>query len=174
MNLSSFEVRNNTVRIDSLLHTMYSTVICPPSIEIKKRENGYYIVSLKDFCKGDTIFENTSILFNTNTIKNIIVSIEGNYVICLDFLVHTVNRDNNIREYYGFDTFTNHSCDPNCSVELPNEEQNSLITYSVIARKNIKIGDELTQDYTTFDSMLDNTEFVCQCNSIDCKKIIRG
>ena len=146
-------------------NTMYYKVECPPTIKINNTKY-HSSVSMKNFNIMDTIFSNTSILFNTNDIHNIIVE-SYNELIELDFLVHTVNRGNNIREFYGFDTFTNHSCDPNSKImQFPDN------FYYVVAIKPIKIGDEITRDYMTFDSISYNT-FECKCNSTNCRKIIR-
>lgn len=57
----------------------------------------------------------------------------------------------------------NHSCDPNTKYSGLN----------VIAKKEIKKGEELTLDYTSF---LNNEmeSFICNCGAPDCKKIIQG
>jgi D-alanine-D-alanine ligase len=57
----------------------------------------------------------------------------------------------------------NHSCEPNTEFEGLN----------VRATKNIKKGEELTLDYTTF--LNDEMEsFICACGAKNCKKIIQG
>jgi len=57
----------------------------------------------------------------------------------------------------------NHSCDPNT-------QYNGL---NVIALRNIKKGEELTLDYTTFlNSEMES--FICNCGSENCKKVIQG
>lgn len=57
----------------------------------------------------------------------------------------------------------NHSCDPNTQYSGLN----------VIAKKEIKKGEELTLDYTSF---LNNEmeSFICNCGAPNCKKIIQG
>jgi D-alanine-D-alanine ligase len=55
----------------------------------------------------------------------------------------------------------NHSCEPNTQYEGLN----------VVAIKPIKEGEELTLDYATFlDGEMES--FVCNCGSVNCKKII--
>ncbi|HUZ60423.1 MAG TPA: SET domain-containing protein-lysine N-methyltransferase [Hanamia sp.] len=57
----------------------------------------------------------------------------------------------------------NHSCEPNTE----------YVGLNVIAYKNIKKGEELTLDYTTF--LNDEMEsFICNCGAPNCKKIIQG
>ena len=46
--------------------------------------------------------------------------------------------------------------------------------YKSIALCDINIGDELTQDYYIFDSLLDGSEFICNCGYEYCRKIIKG
>ncbi len=57
----------------------------------------------------------------------------------------------------------NHSCDPNTQYTGLN----------VIAKREIKTGEELTLDYTSF---LNNEmeSFICNCGAPNCKKIIQG
>ena len=57
----------------------------------------------------------------------------------------------------------NHSCDPNTQYSGLN----------VIAKKEIKKGEELTLDYTSF---LNNEmeSFICNCGAPNCKKVIQG
>lgn len=147
---------------------MFFEIICPDSIAICKSDNGYYIKSLKNFDIGDIIFSNESILFNVSETPIVTVAVNST-IFDLDMLMHTVNRDNNIREFYGFDTFTNHHCDPNTAVILHDQTH-----YDVVAIKKINKGDELFQDYDTFDSKLDKTTFMCNCGFTKCKKIIYG
>ena len=57
----------------------------------------------------------------------------------------------------------NHSCDPNTQYSGLN----------VIAKKEIKKGEELTLNYTSF---LNNEmeSFICNCGAPNCKKVIQG
>lgn len=89
----------------------------------------------------------------------------------LDLIVHTVNRGNNIRECFGWDTFCNHSCEPNADFIYVNGSINETRT---IARKDIAVGDMITCDYTLFDTELDGSEFLCECGAPSCKGIIKG
>jgi SET domain-containing protein len=156
------------------MSTFYDTIITPPTIAIAYSSK-YSIKSAQYFSPGDIIFENESMLFNPNNITKIQVKFNAinstkvkTYSLKLDFLTHTVNRGN-CREYYGFDSFSNHSCDPNSIVKILGDNK-----YQVIATKLIGLGEEITRDYETFDSMLDGTVFNCKCGSDNCRKIIRG
>mmetsp|Transcript_10097 Transcript_10097/g.15303 ORF Transcript_10097/g.15303 Transcript_10097/m.15303 type:complete len:425 (-) Transcript_10097:216-1490(-) len=89
----------------------------------------------------------------------------------LDLLAHTVNRGENRREFFGFDTFCDHSCDPNASFVYVNGSLNSTVT---TARRVIEIGQKITCDYTAFDEGRDGTAFVCDCGAENCKGVIAG
>ncbi|MGH9928993.1 MAG: SET domain-containing protein-lysine N-methyltransferase [Pyrinomonadaceae bacterium] len=57
----------------------------------------------------------------------------------------------------------NHSCDPNGWLEGMN----------LVARRDIKAGEEITMDYATFyNERMD--DFVCHCSARDCRGIIKG
>ena len=58
----------------------------------------------------------------------------------------------------------NHSCEPNCG---------AFGTSSVIAMKNIEIGEELTFDYAMTDSS-QYDEFNCFCGKVNCRGKITG
>jgi SET domain-containing protein len=60
--------------------------------------------------------------------------------------------------------FVNHSCEPNAWLEGP---------ITVVARRDIEPGEEITFDYATCDgSPFD--EFECLCGAPNCRKQIRG
>jgi SET domain-containing protein len=70
----------------------------------------------------------------------------------------------------GFDNFLNHSCNPNCFVDWP--------TMNLVANQDIKIGEELTVNYNTFEydlvNMVQNLAFKCNCGSEECYKEVKG
>ncbi len=60
--------------------------------------------------------------------------------------------------------YINHSCEPNCGIKG---------TKSVYAIKNIKIGDELTFDYSISEIDLEwELDYICKCGSKSCRKKI--
>ena len=68
------------------------------------------MIAARDFKAGETVFKNTSVEFPED--NTICIEINGQRV-WLENLSHTVNLGNGMREFYGFDTFQNHSCSPN-------------------------------------------------------------
>lgn len=61
--------------------------------------------------------------------------------------------------------FMNHSCDPNTWWTADDE---------LSASQDINIGDEITYDYSTADIGNWTASWQCNCDSIDCRKIISG
>lgn len=128
--------------------------------------DSFKMISGKDFKRGDILFSNISLIFEEDC--NIVIEVLGDRL-WLDNLVHTVNRGNGKREFYYFDSFQNHSCDPNTAMVY-----DGINTYELVATKDVKQGDDLTSDYETFDVGLDGTSFTCTCGSWNCRKIINA
>jgi hypothetical protein len=89
----------------------------------------------------------------------------------LDLIVHTVNRGDHLREFFGWDTFCNHSCEPNADFVYAT---GSLHETETIAVRDIQAGEMVTCDYSSFDTELDGSEFICQCGTPSCKGVIKG
>jgi len=69
----------------------------------------------------------------------------------------------------GFCDFTNHSCNPNCTMHIIG---NRAILYSLYV---IPAGAELTFDYSTSSTdTLEKWSMNCLCNSVNCRKVISG
>ncbi|EFC48529.1 hypothetical protein NAEGRDRAFT_78553 [Naegleria gruberi] len=127
---------------------------------------GYRMVASRSYKAGETIFKNHSIIFPEDT--NIVVELNGKRL-WLEKVVHTVKRGNGMREFYGFDTFQNHSCDPNSTMNYITDDD-----YELVAAKDINVGEEITSDYESFDEGLDGTTFECLCESAQCRGTIKG
>lgn len=143
------------------------------SLQISEETGDYSLRFTKNFKKGDIIFEN-DILFTH--ISNIVLmklnhssnnnNNNKNKYFLVDNIKHTVNR-RIYREFYYFDIFTNHSCNPNAEMVYTTHSK-----YNMVALRDIDIGDELTNDYTSFDVDNDSEPFECNCKSANCKKMI--
>lgn len=64
----------------------------------------------------------------------------------------------------GAGDYINHSCDPTCGI------QGSQL---LVARRDIKDGEQLTYDYATTDSS-DYDEFACACGAANCRGQVTG
>lgn len=139
----------------------------PETIIIDKTHYGFRILSNKNFKKNDIIFKNKYLLLPIEDTS--IIGIINNIEIQFDMKQHAIRRDDNMAEFYFFDSFMNHSCDPNVKhVYTDNNE------YCIIATKNIDIKEELMMDYDTIDWNADDFPFDCCCNSKSCRKYIKG
>lgn len=58
--------------------------------------------------------------------------------------------------------FVNHSCDPNTVIR----------NFCDIAKRDIKSGEEITEDYSTENNP--NLDIICKCGSKNCKRIIKS
>jgi hypothetical protein len=69
-----------------------------------------------------------------------------------------------------FDDYLNHGCEPNCYVDFK--------TMCLIAKRNIKLGEELTCNYNEYEydliNMVKDCSFTCYCGSKKCYKEIKG
>ena len=119
---------------------------------------GFCMIATRDFKAGETVFANTSLIIPYDHT----ICLEHNCQrVWLDHLIHTVNVGDGKREFYGFDSFQNHSCTPNTFMRY---EEDSEVNYELVAHRDITAGEELFSDYETFDTLgLDGTSFICQC-----------
>jgi hypothetical protein len=139
-------------------------------ITLVRQQVGYCMLAARDYAADEVIFANESVFVPDET--SIVVQLCGQRV-WLDNLMHTVNRGAGLREFYVWDTFQNHACEPNTAMRY-DEACPGRNRYELVASKAIKAGEELTSDYETFDSLADGTEFECLCGSPQCRKIIHG
>lgn len=143
----------------------------PSSVSIENvggqfSEPEFRIKSEKKFEAGDIIFYRESEFV---TPEELIIMKIQNYRLWFGPR-HLVQRSDNCWEFFGFDSFQNHSCDPN-TIMVYNSDKKS---YSLRCKKSIKVGDELTSDYETFDENLDGVSFQCCCGSSNCRGTIKA
>ncbi|MFI0434572.1 MAG: SET domain-containing protein-lysine N-methyltransferase [Parachlamydiaceae bacterium] len=137
----------------------------PSSIQIKEDDNGFSLTATQSFKKGEIVYENKTLYFDQD--KQILLFLRDSIIKIVNG-VHTVNRGNGRREFFYFDSFMNHSCDPNTLTLYL-----SPTHYQGIALKDIHVGEELTCDYMVFDDQADESEsFECCCGASNCRKII--
>lgn len=145
---------------------------CPDCCKIKtKKENYLCLISTKHFNEGDVTYQNKPIIFEKNNPnQRALYKLDGRYHIasCDLFIVRSTYR-----EFLMFDSFMNHSCDPNTAMVYSDKEN-----YKMIALREININDELTCDYEKLDNNLDHMVitciFKCNCGSKNCRKIINS
>jgi hypothetical protein len=143
----------------------------PPVVELRHTKNGFIgIFAKKDFAKGSDLYSNICKVLPENSdilLKTPLGDIQ------IDMKIHSVKKNNGLRDYYGFDSFMNHSCDANTiSMVLPGDA--SLNRYCNRAAKDIRAGDEITANYLFFDWDCDGHSFDCLCGAPSCFRHIRG
>jgi len=178
--------------LDANPRVMYRKVSIPEGIALQKygSPSEYYLVASKQFSPGEVLFSYESEYFDSSLFDKLLIDVKlgdsGGSVIVngvemwsqpnrlvkkLEFLEHTVNRGGTMREFFQFDTFCEHSCDPNAAF---NYLDGSKTRCQTVALREINIGDVITNDYYTFDEALDGTEFECHCGADACRGIIKG
>ena len=131
------------------------------------------LVASREFKEGEIVFTNQANLISKRdfTTKKFILNVEGTYI-RLYPEEHFIHRPEYV-EALGFDSFMDHSCDPNTSQAY----QNSTL-YTVRATRTILPGEKITCDYAKLENQAEkiqhvpSTKFVCQCESSLCRGII--
>ena len=141
---------------------------CPlDRVEIQSSGNDCHkVVAARNFQVGEVVYANESLIFPDD--HSIVIEVSGKRK-WLDNLIHTVNKGGGKREFYYFDSFQNHSCDPNTEMVYQSET-----AYQVVATKYISKADDITSDYESFDVGLDGTSFSCKCGSHNCRGIVKA
>lgn len=133
----------------------------PSTISIIKNGNDAKIVSNYAYSTGDVIYKNHTLTFKDH--QSIIIKMNGKCSL-MDNTRHTVKRNDSEREFYYFDSFMNHSCDPNTITFYLSSNY-----YQTIALRPIAPGEELTCDYAVFDTTPDGDGFKCECGAKNCR-----
>jgi hypothetical protein len=149
-----YAIDNNIVILEDLE--------CPDSVEITKKNGMMSLISTRSFKVGDVVFINKMSLFDLHT--RVGVRVCNEFVHLYDDVHFTQTGTNKF--CYKFDSFGNHSCDPNCSQIYTSDD-----SYKLVALCDISIGDEITCDYKALVPQCE-TSFVCMCNKPNCRKII--
>jgi len=149
---------------------IYATI--PEGIALKECDCGYGLYATKSFKAGEVIYKYRHAIIGTEE-KNYILKTD-HHDFTLSTSIHSVGIGNNKRALYTFDSFMNHSCDPN-SRSYNEAEMIKHCEYWQIATKNINCGDEITCDYNLFDyDCSDKNIYDCCCRTEACRKSIKG
>jgi hypothetical protein len=98
-------------------------------------------------------------------IEGIIKSLPNKYTIQVGTNKHIESCSSDHADIRSTWRFINHSCKPNCSVDISG--------MNVIALRNIQTGEEITFDYNTTESEI-VAPFLCNCGSQNCIGEIKG
>lgn len=122
-----------------------------------KNHLGKAVFAGRIFKKGDVVVKFEGEIINQ---KDVPKKLKGEY----DRYVQ-IGSDIYLGPSNEIDDFINHSCKPNTGLSF------SPAGIFLVAIKNIKIGDEITWDYST--TLFNNTwKMLCDCKTKECRKII--
>jgi hypothetical protein len=107
----------------------YRRVAPPAGFAIRLGKHGYGLIATRDFQAGDVLFENQTELFRPSPYNDMLIAfpdpefahpaLDSSTFLAVTtrtyFLDHTVKRGDDLREFFGFDSFCAHSCAPNCT-----------------------------------------------------------
>ncbi|MEI8233320.1 MAG: SET domain-containing protein-lysine N-methyltransferase [Verrucomicrobiota bacterium] len=74
---------------------------------------------------------------------------------------------------FDFGHYLNHSCNPNTKIKVV-RYKGRLPYLKVVARRNIKAGEELTFDYASLEYVITLKNVKCQCKDASCRKYMCG
>ncbi len=110
----------------------------------------YRLIAQRDFIAGEILYSNESLTIPAN--YSIIIEVNGKRHWWIDDMTYMVDRGDGKKEFFYFDSFLQHSCNPNTL-----KVYHTKNVYDVIAIKDIRKGEEITSsldnrtDYTAND-----------------------
>jgi hypothetical protein len=155
----------------SMQTTIREIAVIPERIELKPTKHGYLGIFAKyDFPKGTDIYSH---VFRQVSADDRIILATPFGDVPIDINAHTVRRADGLRDYFGFDSFMNHSCDPS-TISVAYAGDVEINKYYTQAAKDLKAGDEITCNYLLFDWDCDGHSFDCLCGAAECFGRIAG
>ena len=170
---------------DVLIPTVFYLQSPPDGFIIDKNEFGRCLRATKVFNAGDSMAVDYGKLVSQDLAKKFTLILGDERFECdTTHSVKLIESENRI--VFGYDIFTNHSCDPNTySIMLTKEKYAEIkvidvsdeprVYYETIARKSISIGDEISCDYCLFDYTCNgHTIPECLCGESICRDSCHG
>lgn len=152
------------------IDTIYENV--PEGIILQDCGYGYGLFASKSFKAGDILYKEHYKIIEDEERTFLLKTDQGAFI--LSTTTHSVVMGKGKRALYTFDSFINHSCDPN-TYSMATPEMTESFEYYQIATKDIETGEQLTCDYNLFDYDCTDKNIVdCHCGSKNCRKSIRG
>lgn len=155
-------------------------MVVPPALHLRKNHRGDFgIFAERAFEAGDVIYRGRVEVVPEERFTETRFVMRGapapglqEIELPISMLVHTVVTTGGARHLYGFDSFMNHSCEPNSySQALPDED----LEFLQIAGKRLAPGDEITADYDLFDYDCEGKAIdPCRCGAASCRRSVTG
>jgi hypothetical protein len=162
LHLCEEEIKDKFIATENIT-TVFKSCL-PKGVGIATRDgNDYYLVATRNFEIGDVVFQNhvkTIPRCDVSSSKRYLLEVDGKYYL-LDSDHHFIHREE-YSEMLGFDSFMDHSCSPNTHQVYNDREE-----YTVYASKAIRLGEKITCDYLTLDS-IGTDSFSCKCGETNC------
>jgi len=121
-------------------------------VEIRMCETGQGVYALRTFTQGDEVLR----AFGTRTTQRTRLTIQ------IDVNEHVLVPPPVV--------LINHSCDPNCGIQI----RRGVPEVAVFAMREIRPGEALSIDYSTFEASVEYFEGSCLCGSPICRGRIAG
>ena len=154
LNTSSDEVKGQV---------FYDTM--PDGVKIDKVHFGYGLFATKFFAKESVVYISSKYIIPDEHADYELTMTYSGEKFPINTTTHTVKVSENKRHLYLFDSFLNHSCDPN-TVDI--QDRDNTEYFKSIALRDIYPGDQLTCDYSILDYDGCNDPFICQCGANNC------
>jgi len=149
--------------------------VIPDFLEIRESVNGKGLFTTRPLRRGELVHMSRFHLI-PNQLGHILLQTScGDYAI--DVVTHYfLSRSSGMRKATYFDSFTNHSCNPNVFYTDATWEADHLSgDYAVVARQDIQAGAELTVDYDFLQwDAVDSAIESCWCLESMCRGSIQG
>ena len=137
----------------------------PEGLDVVLQSGDNHLIATRRFEAGEEVFTNTATLVPLEDAnKKFVLEFNGRYVL-LDNMNHFIHRHQYV-ESVGFDSFMDHSCEPNTT-----QEYKDSAVYTVVADRTILPGERLTCDYGTLQCIA-SSKFVCRCGASQCRGVI--
>jgi hypothetical protein len=145
--------------------------IMPDGVKIDKVHFGYGLFATKFFAKESIVYIASRHVIPDEQVDYELTMMYTGEKFLINTMTHAVKCSENKRHLYLFDSFLNHSCDPN-TVDV--HDRINIDCFKSIALRDIYPGDQLTCDYSILDYDGASDPFVCQCGAHNCTGINIG
>ena len=150
---------------------VFDDLVAPSSVSIAPEPigNGFRLMSAQAFKSGDTIFTNKTTRVPVDAVVILIVLGHRRWFGLGHFAQE--KEFDTTKHFFGFDSFQNHSCEPNTVSVFYNPDDKT--EYRLVALTDIAPGDELTCDYETLGDYCETRVIPCRCGTPSCRGTIK-
>ena len=119
------------------------------------------VVAMRSYRKGEVIF----------LVEGQVTSERSKYSFSVDLNRHIEPKQTEGR--YNLGHYVNHSCDPTVVTRIVEKDSGNPYI-EVVARTDLKKGEEITFDYATLEYEITLVNAICKCKTEKCRGIIHG